>query len=50
MDVTEFLHQAMPFCATLGVRGIRMDRDAVELELDWAPTAAPRPGSCTVVS
>jgi|SRR5689334_19143099 uncharacterized protein (TIGR00369 family) len=37
MDVTEFLHQAMPFCATLGVRGVRMDRDGVELELDWSP-------------
>jgi 1,4-dihydroxy-2-naphthoyl-CoA hydrolase len=37
MDPTEFLHQAMPFCATLGVRGIRMDPDVVELEMDWTP-------------
>jgi uncharacterized protein (TIGR00369 family) len=39
--ITEFLHQAMPLCATLAIRGTRNDRDGVDLELDWDP------GLCT---
>lgn len=35
-DVTAFLHQSMPLCATLGMRGTRMDRQGVYVELDWA--------------
>lgn len=35
--ITAFLHQAMPLCATLGMRGTRNDRDGVDLELDWRP-------------
>jgi uncharacterized protein (TIGR00369 family) len=37
MDPTEFLHQTMPLCATLGIRSVRNEADAVELEMDWAP-------------
>lgn len=35
--VTGYLHRAMPLCATLAIRGIRNDREGVDLELDWAP-------------
>jgi 1,4-dihydroxy-2-naphthoyl-CoA hydrolase len=35
MDPTTFLHQAMPLCATLGMRAVRNDPEVVELELDW---------------
>ena len=35
MDPTELLHSTMPLCATFGMRGIRFDADAVEVELDW---------------
>ncbi len=40
-DFTAFLHQTMPLCATLGMRGSRNDREGVDVELDWAP------GLCT---
>lgn len=40
-EFTAFLHQTMPLCATLGMRGGRNDRDGVDLEMDWAP------GLCT---
>lgn len=40
-DLTDFLHRSMPLCATLGMRGTRMDADGVDVELDWAP------GLCT---
>lgn len=36
-DATALLHAAMPLCATLGMRAVSLDRDAVVLELDWAP-------------
>ena len=36
MDPTELLHSSMPLCATFGMRGIRFDGEAVEVELDWA--------------
>jgi uncharacterized protein (TIGR00369 family) len=36
MDPTEFLHQTMPFCKTLGIRGVRYGPDAVEVEIDWS--------------
>ena len=35
MDLTEQLQGLMPLCATLGMRAVRMDPDAVELEMDW---------------
>lgn len=38
MDLTTTIHQAMPFCAQLGVRGITWHPDLVELELDWNET------------
>jgi uncharacterized protein (TIGR00369 family) len=41
MDLTATIHETMPLCATLGVRALRNDPDAVELELDWSP------GLCT---
>jgi uncharacterized protein (TIGR00369 family) len=41
MDLTASIHQAMPLCATLGVRGITWQPDLVELELDWPE------GGCT---
>jgi uncharacterized protein (TIGR00369 family) len=37
MDLTAFLHETMPLCATLGMRALSQDPDAVEIELDWAP-------------
>src|SRR5262249_42617830 len=37
MDATEFIHQTMPLCATLGMRALRNGPDGVELEMDWAP-------------
>ena len=36
MDLTEQLQGLMPLCGTLGMRAVRMDPDAVELEMDWA--------------
>ena len=36
MDPTELLHSSMPLCATFGMRGLRFDAEAVEVELDWA--------------
>lgn len=35
MDLTTTIHQAMPLCAHLGVRGVTWQPDLVELELDW---------------
>ncbi len=37
MNATEFLHQSMPLCVTLGIRAVRNEAAAVELEMDWAP-------------
>lgn len=34
--LTEFLHAAMPLCATLGVRGVRSDPELTVMEMDWA--------------
>jgi uncharacterized protein (TIGR00369 family) len=34
---TKFLHEAMPFCATLGVRAESSTPDAVVLALTWKP-------------
>ncbi len=36
MDLTASIHQAMPLCAQLGVRGVSWQPDLVEMELDWA--------------
>ena len=36
MDLTEQIHGLMPLCATLGVRAVRLDPDAAELQMDWA--------------
>lgn len=38
---TTLIHEAMPFCATLGVRADKYTAQEVELSLDWAP------GLCT---
>src|SRR4051812_9034476 len=35
MDLTEQIQGLMPFCATLGMRAVRMDPDGIELEMDW---------------
>ena len=35
--LTEFLHAVMPFCATLGIRGVTNTADEVVMEMDWAP-------------
>ena len=35
MDLTDQIQGLMPLCATLGMRAVRMDPDAVELEMDW---------------
>ena len=34
---TTLLHEAMPFCAVLGVRAISSTPDAVVLSVDWKP-------------
>ncbi|HLQ14513.1 MAG TPA: PaaI family thioesterase [Candidatus Eisenbacteria bacterium] len=34
---TALIRQAMPFCATLGVRADKYTAQEVELSLDWAP-------------
>src|SRR3954452_12752190 len=36
MDFTEQLHGLMPFCAALGMRGVRNEPDHIELEMDWS--------------
>jgi 1,4-dihydroxy-2-naphthoyl-CoA hydrolase len=40
-DATALIHQAMPLCATLGVRAEKYTAEEVVLALDWAP------GLCT---
>jgi uncharacterized protein (TIGR00369 family) len=35
-DQTAFIHQAMPLCATLGVRAVELTPERSALELDWA--------------
>jgi 1,4-dihydroxy-2-naphthoyl-CoA hydrolase len=37
-DATTSIHRAMPFTATLGIRGVREDPREVQLALDWAPS------------
>jgi 1,4-dihydroxy-2-naphthoyl-CoA hydrolase len=44
MDMTSTIHQAMPLCATLGVRCVTWQPDLVELELDWAPALCTTAG------
>jgi len=36
-ELTAFLHQAMPLCATLGMRGVVQTPEEVRVELDWSP-------------
>jgi uncharacterized protein (TIGR00369 family) len=36
-ELTAFLHQAMPLCATLGMRGVLHTPEEVRVELDWRP-------------
>ncbi|MEX1005545.1 MAG: PaaI family thioesterase [Acidimicrobiia bacterium] len=36
-DPTAFIRQAMPLCATLGIRAVNLTADEVVLALDWAP-------------
>jgi uncharacterized protein (TIGR00369 family) len=36
-ELTQFLHQAMPLCATLGMRGVLQTPEEVRVELDWSP-------------
>ncbi|HXI96839.1 MAG TPA: PaaI family thioesterase [Candidatus Acidoferrum sp.] len=40
-SATELMHEAMPFCATLGARADKYSSEEVMLTLDWAP------GLCT---
>lgn len=35
-DPTQFIRTAMPLCATLGVRARTVERDRVELSLEWS--------------
>jgi 1,4-dihydroxy-2-naphthoyl-CoA hydrolase len=37
-DATALIHQAMPLCATLGVRAEKYAADEVALVLDWSPS------------
>jgi 1,4-dihydroxy-2-naphthoyl-CoA hydrolase len=34
---TKFLHDAMPLCATLGMRAVSSTPEAVVIALDWEP-------------
>jgi uncharacterized protein (TIGR00369 family) len=43
-DATSFLHAAMPLCATLGMRAVSLDAEAVVLELDWSDTTTTAGG------
>ena len=36
-DPTEFVHTAMPLCATLGITARKLSADEVVLVLEWAP-------------
>ena len=36
-DLTEYIHSAMPLCASLGVRAVTSSPALVELEIDWSP-------------
>lgn len=40
-DLDDFVHQAMPLCATLDVEALEFSAERVVLALDWAP------GLCT---
>ena len=42
---TTFLHQTMPLCATLAMRGVRNGRDGVDVEMDWAERLCTSAGS-----
>lgn len=33
--LTAFLHAAMPFCETLGIRGVQSDPTLTVMEMDW---------------
>ena len=37
-DATALIHEAIPLCATLGVRAEKYTAEEVVLALDWAPT------------
>src|SRR3954447_19835974 len=37
MDFTEQLQGLMPLCGTLGMRAVRFEPEAIELEMDWTP-------------
>lgn len=36
-DPTAFIYEAMPLCASLGIRALSLTPDEVTLTLDWAP-------------
>ena len=36
-EPTTFIYDAMPLCATLGIRAVSLAPDEVVLSLDWAP-------------
>jgi len=36
MELNELFHEAMPLCATLGMRAITWSPELVEVEMDWA--------------
>jgi uncharacterized protein (TIGR00369 family) len=43
-DATRFLHAAMPLCATLGMRAVSLEAEAVVLEVDWSDTTTTAGG------
>lgn len=43
-DLTAFLHEKMPLCATLGMKAEKMAADEVILTLDWTPALCTSAG------
>jgi len=43
-DATSLIHQAMPLCATLGVRAEKYAADEVVLTLEWSPALCTNGG------
>ncbi|WP_373084527.1 PaaI family thioesterase [Sneathiella sp.] len=43
-DLTAFLHEKMPLCATLGMKAEKMAVDEVILTLDWTPALCTSAG------
>ncbi|MZR30845.1 PaaI family thioesterase [Sneathiella litorea] len=43
-ELTQYLHDRMPLCATLGMKAEKMSPEEVVLTLDWTPTLCTSAG------